>query len=269
MKHMKKITSLILLCVLLFSLGVNQKTYAATVGDNLPAPENGWIRYDNTSSFFVFGDGWEHLIDSKNNKPYSGTLTEQPGKVDFKFEGTKIRLITSSNYSYSKKVAISIDGVTEYFSPYKEITEYSPDTLIYEKANLLSGVHEVKIWTVEPSTNSLGYDYSLYAIDIFGELVNPETEIPIEPETPIEPEVPSGDRAILVVTMVTGLEKEFDLPMSDVNAFIKWYDARDTGMGPAKYGINKYSNNKGPFSKRTDYVIFNNILSFEVNEYTN
>ncbi|OMF46239.1 MULTISPECIES: hypothetical protein [Paenibacillus] len=46
--------------------------------------------------------------------------------------------------------------------------------------------------------------------------------------------LPSGDRAILVITMTTGLEKEYDLPMIDVNAFLNWYDAHDVGVGPAK-----------------------------------
>ncbi|MOA52650.1 hypothetical protein D3C78_1759860 [compost metagenome] len=68
--------------------------------------------------------------------------------------------------------------------------------------------------------------------------------------------------------MTTGLEKEFDLSMDEVNDFINWYDAKENGTGPAKYGINKHNNNKGPFSKRIDYVIFKNILSFEVSEYS-
>ncbi|MBB6021445.1 hypothetical protein HNR77_002540 [Paenibacillus sp. JGP012] len=79
---------------------------------------------------------------------------------------------------------------------------------------------------------------------------------------------PSGNRAILNVIMTTGLEKEYDLPMTDINAFLNWYDARDIGTGPAKFAINKYNNNKGPFSKRTEYVIFDKILTFEVSEYT-
>ncbi|MNZ57211.1 SPRY domain protein [compost metagenome] len=87
------------------------------------------------------------------------------------------------------------------------------------------------------------------------------------PTDPTDPQ-PTGDRAILTVTMTTGLEKEFDLPMSEVEAFMSWYDAKENGTGPAKYGINKHNNNKGPFSKRTDYVIFKNILSFEVSEYS-
>lgn len=107
-------------------------------------------------------------------------------------------------------------------------------------------IHEMEFW---------GYDAS---------------EIPTDPTDPIDPTDPQpiGDRAILTVTLTTGLEKEFDLPMSEVEAFINWYDAKENGTGPAKYGINKYNNNKGPFSKRTDYVIFKNILSFEVSEYS-
>lgn len=79
---------------------------------------------------------------------------------------------------------------------------------------------------------------------------------------------PTGDRAILVITMLNGLEKEYDLSMDEVNDFINWYDTKDAGSGPSKYAINEHDNNKGPFSKRTDYVIFNNILTFEVNEYS-
>lgn len=89
----------------------------------------------------------------------------------------------------------------------------------------------------------------------------------LNPTPEPQPE-PSGDRAILTVTMTTGLEKEYDLSMEEVNDFLDWYDTKDAGSGPSKYAISKHDNNKGPFSKRTDYVIFNNILTFEINEYT-
>ncbi|MFD3257413.1 hypothetical protein ACE3MQ_02250 [Paenibacillus lentus] len=93
------------------------------------------------------------------------------------------------------------------------------------------------------------------------------TEPEPEPEPNPQP-IPSGDRAILTITMITGLDKEFDLSMEEVNAFIDWYDTKENGIGPARYGIDKHNNNRGPFSKRVDYVIFKNILSFEVNEYS-
>ncbi|MBP1999773.1 N-acetylneuraminic acid mutarotase [Paenibacillus shirakamiensis] len=74
--------------------------------------------------------------------------------------------------------------------------------------------------------------------------------------------------ALLTITMTNGIQKEYDLPMIEVNAFIKWYDNKEDGTGPAKFGIDMHDNNKGPFNKRIDYVIFKNILSFEVSEYT-
>jgi N-acetylneuraminic acid mutarotase len=82
----------------------------------------------------------------------------------------------------------------------------------------------------------------------------------------INPLVDESDRAILVITMTNGLEKEYDLSMAEVNAFIQWYDDKDQGIGPAKYAFIK-TWNMGPFKARTEYVIFDKILTFEVGEY--
>ncbi|GAS81289.1 fibronectin type III domain-containing protein [Paenibacillus amylolyticus] len=81
-----------------------------------------------------------------------------------------------------------------------------------------------------------------------------------------EPEEATG-RAILVVTMTTGLEKEFDLSMKEVNDFIDWYEAKQAGSGKASYAIDKHDNNKGPFKSRKDYILFDRVLTFEVSEY--
>ena len=91
-------------------------------------------------------------------------------------------------------------------------------------------------------------------------------EDPTNPEQPT-PEQPSGNRAILVITMTTGLEKEFDLSMQEVNDFITWYEAKQAGSGKASYAINKHDNNKGPFSSRKDYILYDRVLTFEVSEY--
>ena len=77
---------------------------------------------------------------------------------------------------------------------------------------------------------------------------------------------PSVNRALLVITMVNGLEKEYDLSMSDVNAFTDWYDTRTSGSGKAYYTISK-SFNKGPFISRKDHIVFDKIMTFEVMEY--
>ncbi|MFB0841438.1 Kelch repeat-containing protein [Paenibacillus oleatilyticus] len=80
--------------------------------------------------------------------------------------------------------------------------------------------------------------------------------------------IESANRAILTITLVNGLEKEFDLSMSEVNSFIQWYEAKQAGTGTASYPIDKHDNNKGPFTERNEYFIFDKILTFEVSEYT-
>ncbi|WP_138751823.1 fibronectin type III domain-containing protein [Paenibacillus sinopodophylli] len=72
--------------------------------------------------------------------------------------------------------------------------------------------------------------------------------------------------AILTITLTNGLEKEYDISMTEVNKFINWYDSKDAGVGLAKYAFVK-TWNKGPFKSRTEYVIFDKILTFEVSEY--
>ncbi|WP_154959888.1 fibronectin type III domain-containing protein [Paenibacillus polysaccharolyticus] len=75
------------------------------------------------------------------------------------------------------------------------------------------------------------------------------------------------ERALLTITLNTGLEKEFDLSMPQVNAFINWYETKASGNGPVMFAVDKGKNNIGPFKSRKDYIIFDRILTFEVNEY--
>ncbi|EPD88670.1 MULTISPECIES: PQQ-binding-like beta-propeller repeat protein [unclassified Paenibacillus] len=107
-------------------------------------------------------------------------------------------------------------------------------------------------------------DGSVFAIG--GEVSNPsEPETPTDPETPGNPD-PAG-RALLVITLMNGTEKEYDLSMKEVNQFITWYESKAKGTGPVSFAINKHDNNKGPFKQRNDYIIYDKIITFEVNEY--
>jgi hypothetical protein len=116
-------------------------------------------------------------------------------------------------------------------------------------------------------TNGTKYFFVVIPV-VNGEEIGYSNETDAIPQEPvIEPEQPSGDRAILVVTMTTGLEKEYDLSMLEVNDFINWYEAKQEGTGKASYAINKHDNNKGPFKSRKDYILFDRILTFEISEY--
>ncbi|WP_312281921.1 kelch repeat-containing protein [Oscillibacter sp.] len=72
--------------------------------------------------------------------------------------------------------------------------------------------------------------------------------------------------AILDIYMVDGTLKEYDLSMTKVDEFIAWYDAKASGTGKNYFIIEK-SYNKGPFKYRKDYIIFDKIKDFEVNQY--
>ncbi|WP_227011762.1 bacterial surface protein [Paenibacillus lutimineralis] len=184
------------------------------------------------------------------------------GKIKFKYYGSKLRVIDSMASNRSTDIVISIDGVEETFSQYAPSD--TSQTLCYEKTNLPLGYHEVII-----TNRTKRMDFDAIDIDVDGTLVDIDTPIPSteEPEKPTTPEQPSGNRAILVVTLTTGLEKEYDLSMEEVNDFIEWYEAKQVGSGRASYAIDKHDNNKGPFISRKDYILFDRILTFEVSEY--
>ncbi|MCE0453763.1 MULTISPECIES: discoidin domain-containing protein [Brevibacillus] len=87
-----------------------------------------------------------------------------------------------------------------------------------------------------------------------------------DPDPDPEP-TPTGDNALLVIKMISGLEKEYELTASEVQDFIDWYNGRADGRGKETYMFDK-DFNKGPFTARKDYVAFSKIQSFEVMEYS-
>lgn len=113
-------------------------------------------------------------------------------------------------------------------------------------------------------TNRTTYYYIVTAINDAGES-DSSNEASATPQESGTPE-PTGDRAILVVTMTNGVISEYDLSISEVNAFVKWYEDKADGYGKAVYTINKNSN-VAPFLSRKDYLNFDKIYSFEVKEY--
>ncbi|AZK46417.1 hypothetical protein EIM92_09720 [Paenibacillus lentus] len=137
----------------------------------------------------------------------------------------------------------------------------------------------VQLWSIETETAIIGSslaiaeDGTIYVAGNMGKIYaiggdveegEEPTNPPLDPEPPVEPK---GDRAILVITLNTGVEKEYDLSMQEVQQFINWYEGKAAGSGPITFAINKHYNNKGPFKQRQDYIIFDKLVTFEVNEY--
>lgn len=343
MLSLKKISLLFGLLILLsFGLLNSNASASASIGDKLNLPETGWERYDDTHAGFKYNGVFR--ISTNDTVNYNGTMhwvsaVTTPTSIEFKFKGTKLRVIGARNNTNSSNLNITIDGTTEKFSQYKDVPAGNSTvrvTLDYEKVGLSDTVHTVVI------ANSGDGNWGFDAIDIDedGYIINSNLSEPVLTAT-AETEkinlvwtevsgaigynvkraiasggpyqtiatsvtgatysdtsasagityyyvvtaingngegapsnvasatlpVPEDGRAILVVTMTTGLEKEYDLSMQEVISFIDWYELKQAGSGKASYAINKHDNNKGPFKSRKDYILFDRVLTFEVSEY--
>lgn len=181
-----------------------------------------------------------YLVSSQVISPTNLTANPGDSKVNLSWEAS------SNATSYNVKQSTTAGG------PYETIVTNVTGT-VYTDATVI---------------NATTYYYVVTALNANGQS-NYSNEVSAKPQGLVVPDPePSGDRAVLTITLTTGIEKEFDLSIVEVNAFLKWYDTKDAGSGPAKFAIDKHSNNKGPFAKRTEYVIFDKILTFEVSEYS-
>ncbi|MDO7905528.1 hypothetical protein Q5741_03775 [Paenibacillus sp. JX-17] len=147
--------------------------------------------------------------------------------------------------------------------PYKEVAAVSGTTATYTDFSVANGTTYYYVVTAVIGTSTLASSNEASATPkaSAGEEPNPNN-----PTTPPVDEN-SGDRAILSIMLNTGEVKEYDLSMGEVNAFINWYEQRADGTGRITFAIDKHSNNKGPFKNRKDYIIFDKIITFEVNAY--
>ena len=85
--------------------------------------------------------------------------------------------------------------------------------------------------------------------------------------TPTNPTDNTGN-AILTLTMTNGNIKSYTVSMSKVNDFISWYNNRSAGSNGSPYYAFDKTDSSQPFLKKTEYVVFDKISSFEVDEYT-
>ncbi len=112
-------------------------------------------------------------------------------------------------------------------------------------------------------TNGTTYYYVVSAIVNGSEGWN-SNEASATPQAATDPNQPTGNKALLVITMVTGERKEYEMTMDKINDFIAWYNSK-TASSPT-YVIEK-DYNRASFTSRKDYIAYDQISNFEVNEY--
>ncbi|VBB08158.1 Hypothetical protein LUCI_3423 [Lucifera butyrica] len=217
----------------------------ATVGQQLTAPETGWKRYDTTDSGFNFSGDWQTVKNSDlpSGNYYDGSMlfTSSEGKVAFKFFGTKLRIITDANTDHSNKVQITIDGIVSEFST---AVAGMYQRLSFEKTDLELSIHEIEITNLTDTV----FGFDAIDIDEEGYLVEPV------------------GHCLLRITMTDSSEREYELTSDQISQFIDWCN-RTVGTGNAYYAFDK-TYNVGEFKDRKEYLMFEQIISFEVMELT-
>lgn len=77
---------------------------------------------------------------------------------------------------------------------------------------------------------------------------------------------PSNNRATLTINMVNGSSKQYDLSASELNDFLSWYNGMTNPLSSQCYIFNNPIT--GPYLDNKDYIPFNKIDDFKVQEYT-
>ncbi|MFD7523796.1 fibronectin type III domain-containing protein [Paenibacillus chitinolyticus] len=164
--------------------------------------------------------------------------------------------VTLAWNSVNNATSYNVKRSTTAGGPYVTVGSVTGATYTYTDTNVVNGTT---------------YYYVVTAVAPAGESApsNEASATPKAGDVVIPPVEESGDSAILVITLNNGTEKEYDLSMNEVNAFIAWYEGRAAGKGPVMFAIDKHENNKGPFKNRKDYILYDKIITFEVNAYDN
>lgn len=75
-----------------------------------------------------------------------------------------------------------------------------------------------------------------------------------------------ASRAILRLTMTTKDIHEYDLSLSEIDQFMNWLDGREDGQGKPYYKF-KLNVTTGNIISRTEYIMYDKIVSFTVDDY--
>lgn len=157
MKKLKKILSLFLICVVAI-MSLPFVSSAATVGQSLASPEDGWQRYQyDCGKINFYGTKWG--LGSQTLSYVSQWQVKGAG-FKFKFSGTKFRIVAAKWSTFSKNITVKIDGVNVDTASFYSSSNVSAPVLMYEKTGLDSGEHEVEF------INNTAEYLSFFAVDI-------------------------------------------------------------------------------------------------------
>lgn len=152
--YFKKLSIMFVILLAVIGFGTIQNgivANAASVGQQLTSPEDGWRRYEETDSNIKYiGEGW-----GENFGMDMLTIKQNDAEIQIKFYGTKFRVLGCSYYNRSS-YSIIIDGVN-YGSYSNSSTSGLQSRLVFQETDLPLQVHSVSIKSAK--------NYAYFGID--------------------------------------------------------------------------------------------------------
>jgi len=233
--------------------------------------------FPNTWTFEAWdGSNWI-VLDSRSNV----TVNDWKKKPEqsFTFENT--------NYYNKYRVNVTLTNSTrnivntaicELQMMEKLSIPSEPETISLDKNNLelLEGSSEKLTATVTPDSANVIWtssDESIVTVDQNGNVTAVrEGEVVITAKiegtditatSTVIVKKPNNEfsNAILSITLVNGITKEYDVTSKVLNDYLKWFDS---AQGTATF---KFSKTISPYKKVTEYIVHDKIASLEVREY--
>ncbi|AQR95615.1 hypothetical protein [Clostridium saccharoperbutylacetonicum] len=98
------------------------------VGSALPAPEKGWKRYDDRNEFIKYNGTYGQSGDTNSG------ISNVGSNIQFKFRGSKLRILSNYSPYRSYNILIDIDGIEYRYKSYSSATQIQ--TVLYQKLDL-------------------------------------------------------------------------------------------------------------------------------------
>lgn len=169
--------------------------------------------------------------------------------------------------------AIDVDGIL--LAP-GEIPNVQSVTLDRNNLELLEGSQDKLTATVTPDTAKVIWsssDETIATVDQYGNLTAlregeaiitakiENTDISATSTVIVKKPINETSSAILSITLVNGITKEYDVTNTVLNNYLNWFDS---AQGTSTF---KFSKTISPYKKVTEYIVHDKIASFEVREY--
>jgi hypothetical protein len=210
--------------------------------------------YNYTDTSLTNGTTYYYVVTATNSGVESANSNEASATPQASLPNAPTSLVAAAGDSQVSLSWDAVDGATDYNikrstaagGPYTTIA--TPNSPGYMDTGL---------------TNGTTYYYVVTAVNADGESAN-SNEVSATPQTSGGTGTETGN-AVLWVTMENGNDLNYDLSMDQVNAFINWYNSQATGVGQPYYCFS--TSPISPYTSRTDYLIFDKIVCFKVNQY--